>query len=106
MMRTAVVALAALSVLAAIASCGREGQLERPPGPVFGHAEEKAAIAAQQARQAAVASNAAEANRVIGPQSQALQPYTDLTPPSQQPLPGEATPPSRQPGGGDVPNPM
>jgi predicted small lipoprotein YifL len=106
MIRTAIITLALLSVVAAIASCGKEGPLERPTQPVFGRAQDRAAVAAQQANEAAVASNAAEANRVIGPQAPALQPYTNVAPQRDMPLPGEPTPPSGEPQGGAVPNPM
>jgi predicted small lipoprotein YifL len=105
-MRTAIVSLAALCAVAAIASCGKEGELERP-GPVFDHAKEKAAVAEQQREQAETATNATEAGKPIGPQNPAVQPYTNTAPPRDLPIPGEPTYPSTAPEqGGVAPNPM
>jgi hypothetical protein len=98
----AIVSLAALSTLAAAASCGKEGALQRP-GPVFGGSpSEKAAYAAQKANEAAAASNASMAGKPIGPQSPALQPYVNTAPPRDLPIPGEPTPPSSSQGGTGV----
>ena len=51
------------------------------------------------------ASNAAAANRPIGPQNPAVQPYTNTAPPSSAPIPGERTNPSGSPQPGAVPTP-
>ena len=95
MMRPVIVALAGLSVIVALASCGKQADLQRP-APLWG-AEAKADYAAQKRAQADNATNAAEANRPIGPQSPALRPYTDPSPAYQVPIPGERTYPSGSP---------
>lgn len=92
MMRAGVLALAGLSFVAALVGCGKQGDLERP-APMFAKAKTKAAYAAQQADQAAAASNAAEVNRTIAPQNPAVQPYTNPAPIHDVPIPGEPTPP-------------
>jgi hypothetical protein len=94
-MRTIILALAGLSVIVALASCGKQAELQRP-GPLWG-AKAKADYAAQKRAQADNASNAAAANKVIGPQSPALHPYTDPAPAYQVPIPGERTYPSGTP---------
>ena len=86
MMRSVVMALAGLSVVAAIASCGKQAELQRPT-PMWG-AKAKADYAAQKRAEAANATNAAEANKVIGPQSPALRPYTNPGPAYEDPIPG------------------
>jgi predicted small lipoprotein YifL len=95
MMRAAIVTLAALSVVVALASCGKQADLERP-GPMWG-ARAKADYAAQKRAQADNASNAAASNKVIGNQNPATQPYTDPGPIQQNPIPGEPTLPSGAP---------
>jgi len=90
--RSVIVALAGLSVVAAIVSCGRQAELQRP-APLWG-AKAKAEWAAQKRAEAEKATNAAEANKTIGPQSPALQPYTNPAPPYQAPLPGAPTDPA------------
>jgi hypothetical protein len=90
-MRSVVMALAGLSVVVAIASCGKQAELQRP-APMWG-AKAKADYSAEKRAQADNATNAAEANRVIGPQSPALRPYTDPGPPSEVPIPGAPTNP-------------
>ena len=95
MMRIAIVALAGLAFLAALTSCGKQGDLERP-GPLWGP-QTKAEVAAQQRARADVASNAAAANRVSPPQNPAMAPYTTTAPISQAPLPGQHPTPSGAP---------
>jgi predicted small lipoprotein YifL len=99
MMRTAVVALAGLSLLAALASCGKQADLERP-GPMWGP-KEKAEYSAQKRAQAAQATNQSEANSVSEPQNPAIEPYTNPAPAHDVPIPGERIYPSGspQPGG-------
>jgi len=103
MTRTLILALAAASLLVAVVACGKQGDLDRP-GPMWS-AQSKAEAAAQKRAQADAASNAAAANRVIGPQSPALQPYTTTAPLSSAPIPGERTNPSGSPNEGAIPNP-
>jgi len=93
--RAGVVALAGLSFLAALASCGKQGDLERP-GPLFSP-NTKAEVAAQQRARADSASNAAAANRVSPPQNPAIVPYTTTEPISQAPIPGQRPRPSGSP---------
>jgi predicted small lipoprotein YifL len=102
-MRTLILCLAAASFVAAVAGCGKQGELDRP-GPMWS-AQSKAEAAAQKRAQADAASNAAAANRVIGPQNPATQPYTTTEPASVAPIPGERTYPSGTPQQGAVPNP-
>jgi predicted small lipoprotein YifL len=98
MTRTAILAFAALAVIVALASCGKQADLERPsPSP-----RERADIAAQQRQEAETASNAAAANTPIPPQNPALQPYTNPGPMQDTPIPGERTNPSGSPN----PNPQ
>ncbi|MGH6956518.1 MAG: hypothetical protein ACREEW_07635 [Caulobacteraceae bacterium] len=90
--RPAVVGLALAAVsLAAVASCGRQGDLERP-GPIWGP-KAKADFAAQKRDEAAKASNAAASNEVIAPQDPAIQNFTNPSPIHDQPIPGEPSPP-------------
>ena len=95
MMRSVIVVLAGLSLVVALASCGKQADLQRP-APLWG-AKAKADYAAQKRAQADSATNAAQANKVIGPQSPALKPYTDPAPAYQVPIPGERTYPSGSP---------
>ena len=95
MMRSVIVALAGLSVIVALASCGKQADLQRP-APMWG-AKAKADYAAQKRAQADKATNAAEANQAIAPQNPALQPYTDPGPVQATPIPGERTLPSGGP---------
>ncbi len=104
MMRTLILAAAAVSVLAAIASCGKQGDLDRP-GPLWS-AQTKAEAAAQKRAQADAASNATAAGRPIGPQNPAVVPYTTTEPARVVPIPGERTYPSGTPQEGAVPNPL
>jgi predicted small lipoprotein YifL len=102
-MRTFILTLAALSGVAAVAACGKQGDLERP-GPMWS-AQSKAEASAQKRNQADAASNAAAANQPIGPQSPAVVPYTTTDPLSSAPIPGERTNPSGAPQQGAMPNP-
>jgi hypothetical protein len=102
--RTLILAAAALSVVAAVASCGKQGDLDRP-GPMWS-AQTKAEAAAQKRAQADAASNAAAANQAIGPQNPAVVPYTTTEPARVVPIPGERTYPSGTPQEGAMPNPM
>jgi hypothetical protein len=95
MIRTAAVALAGLSLIAALASCGRQSDLERP-GPMWG-AKSKAEYSAQKRAQAAAATNQSEANSVSEPQNPAIEPYTNPAPAHEVPIPGERTYPSGTP---------
>jgi hypothetical protein len=90
-MRSVIIALAGLSLIVALASCGKQATLQRP-APLWG-ARAKADYAAQKRAQAENATNAAEANKPIGPQSPALRPYTDPAPISEVPIPGAPTSP-------------
>jgi hypothetical protein len=102
MMRAVIVMLAAASVVMALASCGKQADLDRP-GPMWGP-KARADYAAQKRAQADNASNAAAGNRVIGNQNPAVQPYTDPGPIQQNPIPGEPTLPSGAPNpGGQTP---
>jgi predicted small lipoprotein YifL len=95
MIRTAVVALAGVSLVVALAACGKQGDLDRPDrlwGP-----NDRAEYSAQQRAHAAQASNAAEANAVSPPQNPALEPYTTTAPTSQAPIPGQRVYPSGAP---------
>jgi|HubBroStandDraft_1064217.scaffolds.fasta_scaffold493098_1 hypothetical protein len=98
MIRGTILALAAFCVLAAVVSCGKQADLDRP-GPMWG-AKAKADYAAQKRAQAANATTAAEGNKVIAPQNPATQPFTDPGPIQQQPIPGERTLPSGSPNPG------
>jgi predicted small lipoprotein YifL len=85
--RLAVLALVALAAASALASCGKQGDLDRP-GPMWGP-RQRADAAEQQRNRAEAASNAAAANTTIAPQNPATQPYTDPGPIRGQPIPGE-----------------
>jgi predicted small lipoprotein YifL len=102
-MRTLILSLAALSAAAGVAACGKQGDLERP-GPMWS-AQSKAEASAQKRAQADAASNAAAADRPIGPQNPAVVPYTTTEPLSSSPIPGERTNPSGAPQQGAMPNP-
>jgi hypothetical protein len=97
--RTLITALAGLALITALASCGKQSDLERP-GPMWG-AKARAEYSAQKRAQAAQADNEAAANSVAEPQNPALQPYENPAPAHDVPIPGERTYPSGspQPGG-------
>ena len=95
MMRTLIVALAGLSLIAALASCGKQSDLERP-GPMWGP-KAKAEYSAQKRAQAAQVDNETQANSVAEPQNPALEPYENPAPASQVPIPGERVYPSGSP---------
>ena len=97
MMRQIVYALAGLSLVVALISCGKQSDLQRP-APLWG-AKAKAEWAAQKRAEAEKASNAAESNKVSPPQNPALQPYENPGPVQATPIPGEPT----LPGGGANP---
>jgi hypothetical protein len=99
-MRQIVLALAGLSLVVAVASCGKQSDLQRP-APMWG-AKAKADYAAQKRAEADKASNAAAANQAIAPQNPALQPYVNPGPVQATPIPGEQT----LPGGGPDPGPQ
>lgn len=103
MTRTLILCLAAASFVVAVAGCGKQGDLDRP-GPIWS-AQDKAQAAARKRDEAENASNAAAANRPIGPQNPAVQPYTTTAPLSSAPIPGERTNPSGSPQQGAIPNP-
>jgi predicted small lipoprotein YifL len=98
--RPAILAFAALAVIVALASCGKQADLERPQPHLS--PRERADVAAQQRQEADTASNAAAANETIPPQNPALTPYTDPGPVQDNPIPGERTNPSGSPN----PNPQ
>jgi predicted small lipoprotein YifL len=100
MIRPAILALAALAVIAALASCGKQADLERPQPHLS--PRERAAVAAQQRDEAETATNATEANKAIPPQNPALTPYTNPGSMQTTPIPGERTNPSGSPN----PNPQ
>ncbi len=104
MMRTLILALAAASLIAGLAACGKQGDLDRP-GPMWS-AQTKAEYEAQKRAQADAASNATAAGKAIGPQNPAVKPYTTTEPARVAPIPGERTYPSGTPQEGAVPNPM
>ena len=95
MMRTAVLALAGLVLAAALASCGKQGPLDRP-GPMWGP-KARAEYSAQKRAQAARADSESAANSVAEPQNPALEPYTTTAPTPQSPVPGERVYPSGAP---------
>lgn len=96
MKRTLIVALAGLALVAAVASCGKQADLDRPgPGP-----KARAEYSAQKRAQAAKVDNQTEANAVAEPQNPAIEPYTTTTPTPQAPIPGERVYPSGAPSTG------
>ncbi len=96
MKRTLIVALAGLALVAAVASCGKQADLDRPgPGP-----KARAEYSAQKRAQAAKVDNQTEANSVAQPQNPAIEPYTNPAPASQVPIPGERVYPSGSPATG------
>lgn len=95
MMRTAILALAGLALVAALASCGKQSELERP-GPMWGP-KAKAAYSAQKRAQAAQVDNETAANSLAEPQNPAIEPYTTTAPAHETPIPGERTYPSGAP---------
>jgi predicted small lipoprotein YifL len=98
--RIAILALAALAAASALASCGKQGDLERP-APLLGP-RHRADVAEQQRNEADAASNAAATNTPIPPQNPAIAPYTNPGPIQNNPIPGERTSPS----GSANPNPQ
>jgi predicted small lipoprotein YifL len=94
-MRTAILALAGLVLVAALASCGKQGDLERP-GPMWGP-KAKAEYSAQKRAQAARVDSESAANSIAEPQNPALEPYTTTTPTPEAPIPGERVYPSGAP---------
>lgn len=95
MMRTAILALAALALVAALASCGKQADLDRP-GPMLGP-KARAEYSAQKRAQAAQVDNETAANSVAEPQNPAIEPYTTTAPTPQAPVPGERVYPSGAP---------
>jgi len=95
MTRTAILAFAALAAIVALASCGKQADLDRPAPHLS--PRERADIAAQQRGEADTASNAAAANTAIPPQNPALEPYTNPGSMQDTPIPGEPTNPSGSP---------
>jgi hypothetical protein len=85
--RIAILTLAGFVLAAALAACGKQGDLERP-GPLWGP-RARADVATQQRNAADVASNAAATNTPIPPQNPATQRYTDPGPIQSNPIPGE-----------------
>ena len=95
MMRTTIVVLAGLAFVLALASCGRQGDLDRP-GPMWGP-KTKTEYSAQKRAQAAQVDNETAANAVAEPQNPAIEPYTNPAPAHDVPIPGERTYPSGSP---------
>jgi predicted small lipoprotein YifL len=94
-MRTAILALAGLALVVALASCGKQADLDRP-GPMWGP-KAKAEYSAQKRAQAAQVDNETAANSVAERQNPALEPYTTTTPVPEAPIPGERVYPSGTP---------
>jgi hypothetical protein len=95
-MRTFIIALAGMALVAALASCGKQADLDRPTlGP-----KARADYSAQKRAQAAQVDNETAANSIAEPQNPALQPYETTTPASQEPIPGERVYPSGSPSPG------
>jgi predicted small lipoprotein YifL len=106
MTRNLSLAVVGLALIAVLAACGRQGELDRP-GPLWG-AKTKAEYSAQKRAQAQAASNAAAANQVEPIPDQDMQPYANpATTPHDEPVPGAPPSPtgSTQPGG-VIPNPF
>ena len=95
MMRRTLIALVGLALVAALASCGRQGDLDRP-GSMWGP-KAKAEYSAQKRAQAAQVDNETAANAVAEPQNPALAPYTNPAPAHEAPIPGERVYPSGSP---------
>ena len=96
MMRTVTIALAGMALVAALASCGKQADLDRPGlSP-----RTRADYSAQKRAQAAQVDNETAANSVAGPQNPAIEPYTNPAPASQVPIPGERIYPSGSPATG------
>jgi len=95
-MRTVIIALAGIALAAALASCGKQADLDRPTlGP-----KARADYSAQKRAQAAQVDNETAANSVAEPQNPAIEPYTTTAPSSQSPIPGERVYPSGSPATG------
>jgi hypothetical protein len=92
------VILAGLTAAAALASCGMRGELDRPNSPLWSP-KSKADYAQAKRDQAAAASNATAAGQPGQPPQSGpgADPYSNLAPPSQAPIPGERTNPSGAP---------
>jgi predicted small lipoprotein YifL len=97
-MRTVIIALAGMALVVALASCGKQADLDRP-GPMWGP-KARAEYSAQKRAQAAQVDNEAAANSVAEPQNPALEPYENPAPASQVPIPGERIYPSGSPATG------
>jgi hypothetical protein len=95
-MRTVTIALAGMALVAALASCGKQADLDRPVlGP-----KTRADYSAQKRAQAAQVDKETAANSVAAPQNPAIEPYTTTTPTPQAPIPGERVYPSGAPATG------
>ena len=94
---TAGFALTGLTLAVALAACGERGELDRP-GSLWGP-KSKADYAQAKRDQAEAASNStAQGKAGQPPQSgPGADPYSNLAPPSQAPIPGERTNPSGAP---------
>jgi hypothetical protein len=92
-MRTVIIALAGTALVVALASCGKQADLDRPTlGP-----RARAEYSAQKRAQAAQVDNETAANSVAEPQNPAIEPYTTTAPTPQAPIPGERVYPSGAP---------
>jgi hypothetical protein len=91
------VALAGFTLAVALAACGERGELDRPSS--LWSPKSKADYAQAKRDQAEAASNStAEGKAGQPPQSgPGADPYSNLAPPSQAPIPGERTNPSGAP---------
>ena len=98
MRRAVILVFGGLALAGALVGCGLQGQLERPNSPHWGP-KSKADYAQAKRDQAAAASNAAAANQPGQPPQSGpgSNPYSNLAPPSQAPIPGERTNPSGPP---------
>ncbi|MEJ0064701.1 MAG: hypothetical protein WDM85_04115 [Caulobacteraceae bacterium] len=96
-MRTFIVVLAGMALAAALASCGKQADLDRPTlGP-----KARADYSAQKRGPGGPrVDNETAANAVAEPQNPALEPYENPAPASQVPIPGERIYPSGSPATG------
>ena len=98
MSRASNLAFATLALASALAACGMRGELDRPNSPLWGP-KSKADYAQAKRDQAQAASNATAAGQAGQPPQSGpgRNPYSNLAPPSQAPIPGERTNPSGPP---------
>ena len=88
-----------LIAAAALAGCGKMGQLDRP-GPIFGHTA-KAANGQAAAAPPAHSEDPTRPVRTIDPRDLGMDPV----PPREEPIPGQSSDPTAQQPPGVLPNP-